>query len=90
MSGSRGWDMTSTHSLEGGAEWFRKKADATCVFVVRGGDLAFAIAPGVKLEDARQAIEFALAGAAEELERRRVEAEEAETRKRAAKIAGLR
>jgi hypothetical protein len=88
MSG--GWDLRSTHSLEAGAEWFRKKADATCVFVVRGGDLAFAVAPGMKLEDAREAVEFALAGAVEELERQRREAEEAATRKRAAKIAGLR
>jgi hypothetical protein len=82
--------MRSTHSLEAGAEWFRSRANATCVFVVRGGDLAFAVAPGVKLEDAQEAVEFALSGAVDELERRRREQQEADTRKRAAKIAGLR
>lgn len=90
MSGGRRWDMTSTHSLEGGAEWFRNNADATCVFVVRGGDLALAVAPGVKLDDARTALEYALSGAVDELERRRVEQEEAKPRKRAAEIAGIR
>ena len=48
MSGQRKWEMQSTHSLEAGAEWLRKQSDATAVFVVRGEDYAFAVAPGVK------------------------------------------
>ena len=39
MSEKREWDLTSTHSLEGAAEWIRKKAGAILVLVVRGTEI---------------------------------------------------
>ncbi len=39
----REWDLTSLHSLEGAAEWIRKKSGALLVLVVRADDVAFAV-----------------------------------------------
>lgn len=86
MSGQRGWEMQSTHSLEAGAEWLRKQANATAVFVVRGEDCAFAVAPGVRAADARLAIEEVLPAAAEHAAARQQAEREAAVRKRAAQI----
>ena len=83
------WDVTSTHSLEAFAEFVCKKAEASVVVIVRGGDYAFSPAPGVTPADARAAVEFVLPDAVELAEARLREAREAATRKRAAEIAGL-
>lgn len=89
MSGQRKpWDLTSTHALDAAAEWVRQRADATVVMVVRGGDYAFAVAPGVTGADARVAVEQVLPDAAWLAENRRREKQEAATRKRAAEISG--
>ena len=45
MAEKRDWDLTSTHSLEGAAEWIRKKSGAALVLVVRGEDVVFAVDP---------------------------------------------
>jgi hypothetical protein len=39
------WDLTSTHSLEGAAEWVRKLSGAAMVLVIRGEDVVFAVDP---------------------------------------------
>jgi hypothetical protein len=89
MSAGKKWDLTSTRSLEAAAEWLRKQADASVVFVVRGKDYAFAIAPDVTPEQAYDAAQFALPDALDLAKGNCQRAKEAETRKRAAKIAGI-
>ncbi len=37
MSTGKGWDLTSTHSLEGACEWIRKSSGALFVVAVRAG-----------------------------------------------------
>jgi hypothetical protein len=81
------WDLTSTHALEGAAEWIRKRADASVVLVVRGGDYAFAVAPDVAPEAAYDAAQFVLPDALDGLRERRQREQEEATRKRAAAIA---
>lgn len=88
MSERRKWDMTSTHSLEAGAEWFRNNADAAAVLVVRGADMAFVVAAGVKPQEAAEAIAYVLPGAVEALQRRQQMEREAATRRRAQEIVG--
>jgi hypothetical protein len=88
MSGKGKWDLTSTHALEGAAEWIRKRADATCVLVVRGKDYAFAVAEGVDPAAAYDAAQFVLPDALDLERARRREKQAAATRKRAAAIAG--
>ncbi len=48
---SKGWDLTSTHSLEAAAEWLRSKSDALIVVVVRPGDGALAADPLIDVLD---------------------------------------
>lgn len=52
MAGRKEWDLTSTHALEGAAEWLRKRSGAMFVLVVRGEDKAFAIDPALRPQDA--------------------------------------
>ena len=63
----KSWDMTSTHSLEAAAEWLRKNADALLVLVirgeaegVRGADVAFALHPAVRVQDAADMVMAAM------------------------------
>ena len=42
---NREWDLTSTSSLQGSAEWLRKKSGALLVVVIRVDDLAIAADP---------------------------------------------
>lgn len=61
MGEKREWDLTSTHSLEGAAEWIRKKADAVLVLIVRGEDVVFAVDPRVpRYADAATMVEAAM------------------------------
>lgn len=90
MSGKgKPWDLTSTQALEGAAEWIRKRADASVVLVVRGGDYAFAVDPKVKPDEAYDAAQEVLRDALNGLKVRRKAEEEAATRRRAAEIAGI-
>jgi hypothetical protein len=45
------WDLTSTGSLWGAAEWIRKQGDALFVLVVRVDDMAFSVADGLAPAD---------------------------------------
>jgi len=54
VSQKREWDLTSTHSLESGAEWLRAKAGAPCVVLVRVNDSALAADPGLAAADAEE------------------------------------
>lgn len=45
MSKGKGWDLTSTNSLQGAAQWIQKNSGALFVLVLRENDAAFAIAP---------------------------------------------
>jgi len=75
VSKSKGWDMTSLHSLESGAEWMRKQAgDALLVLVVRGEDVAFAVHADVKPADAVDVVQIVMPGAMATLNERRLEA----------------
>ena len=58
-SEKKAWDLTSTHSLEGAAEWVRKKSGALLVMVIRPEDAAFALDPAVRASDAMGMIEAA-------------------------------
>ena len=40
MAEKKKWDLTSTHSLTGAAEWIRKRSGAVVVLVVRKEDFA--------------------------------------------------
>lgn len=71
---AKGWDLTSLHSLEGAAEWVRKNADAVFVLVVRGSDVAFAVAPDCKPKDCADVAELVLPEAIARAEEMRLEA----------------
>ncbi|MHB8303631.1 MAG: hypothetical protein ACYDC6_12450 [Acidobacteriaceae bacterium] len=61
MSEKKNWDLTSEHSLEGAAEWVRKKSDAVLVLIVRGEDVVFAVDPRVPhYADAATMVEVAM------------------------------
>jgi hypothetical protein len=60
MSKGTSWDLTSLHSLEGAAEWIRKRSDAVFVLVVRGSDVAFAVAPDAKPKDCADVVELVM------------------------------
>jgi hypothetical protein len=60
MADKRQWDLTSTHSLEGAAEWIRKQSSALLVLVVRPADVAFAVDPAIRLLDALTMVEVAM------------------------------
>lgn len=88
MAEKRQWDLTSTHALEGAAEWIRKRSDAIVVMVIRGQDKAFAVADTCAPGDAADLVRDLLPEMVEETNRDRAVKREAETRKRAAAIAG--
>ena len=71
---SKGWDLTSLHSLEGAAEWIRKNSGALLVLVVRAEDVAFAVDAQVAPADARDMVEIVMPGAMARLESERLEA----------------
>ena len=56
MSPKRKWDLTSTHSLESGAEWLRAKAGALCAVVVRVNDSVLAADPGLAPGDEEEPV----------------------------------
>lgn len=60
MAEKKQWDLTSLHSLEGGAEWIRKKSGALLVLVVRPGDVAFALDPTIRVADALSMVAVAM------------------------------
>lgn len=88
MSPMGKWDLTSTHSLESYAEWTRANAAATVVMIVRGGDYALAVVPGIRPQDAQEAVEFVLGDAVRLMGERLKAKQEAAMRKRAAEITG--
>lgn len=88
MSERKQWDLISTHALEGAAEWIRKRSDAIVVMVVRGQDTAFAVAESCAPADAAELVRDELPRMVEETNRARSSRRDAQTRKRAAQIAG--
>lgn len=82
------WDLTSTHALEGAAEWIRKRSDAIVVMVVRGQDFAFAMADECAPSDAAELVRELLPEMVEETNRARAARRDAHVRKRAARVAG--
>jgi len=68
------WDLTSTHSLEGAAEWIRKRSDAILVLVVRGEDFAFAVDGRVTPGNAREMVEVVMPDVERRLTEQRLEA----------------
>ena len=74
MSKGKGWDLTSTHSLEGAAEWIRKRSDAILVLVVRGEDFAFAVDEQVSPHSAREMVEVVMPQVEQQLQEQRLEA----------------
>lgn len=74
MSKGKGWDLTSLHSLEGGAEWIRKNAGAQLVLVVRPNDVAFAVDPLISPRDAGELVRAELDTVVEHLARQRMAA----------------
>lgn len=73
MPEKKNWDLTSRHSLEGAAEWVRKKSGALLVLVVRGEDVAFALDPAIRLADAGAMVEAAMPELVESVTRQRAE-----------------
>lgn len=56
----KGWDLTSLHSLDAGAEWLRNRAGALLVLVVRADDVAVAVDPAIAPRDAAAMVEAAM------------------------------
>lgn len=69
-------------------EWVRKRSDAIVVMVVRGEDMAFAVADNCAPADAAELVRELLPGMVDECNRARAKRRDAQTRKRAAEIAG--
>lgn len=88
MTDRKQWDLTSTHSLDGAAEWIRKRSDAIVVMVVRGRDMAFAVDERCAPADAAELVRDLLPRMVEDVNKDRAERRAAQTRKRAAAIAG--
>lgn len=83
MSKSKGWDLTSLHSLEGAAEWIRKNAGAQLVLVIRPGDVAFAVDAQIAPRDARALVETELDAVVEHLlQQRMIARDRAEEKKK--------
>ena len=57
---SKGWDLTSLHSLDSAVEWVRKGSGALLVLVVRAEDVAFAVDPAIAAKDAAALVEAAM------------------------------
>ena len=85
MSKGKGWDLTSRRSLESAAEWIRKGSGALLVLVVRAEDVAFALDAQIAPRDARDMVDAALEGVAEQMEDARLEAR---ARKRVKELQG--
>lgn len=88
MTDRKQWDLTSTGSLRAAAEWLRGRSDATVVMVVRGHDMAFAVAGDCAPSDAAELVRDLLPRMVEDVNKDRAERRAAQTRKRAAAIAG--
>ena len=73
MANKRVWDLTSTHSLESGAEWLRAQAGALCVVVVRRDDSVMACDALLTPGDAKGLVYDYMPALAENLERSRLE-----------------
>jgi hypothetical protein len=73
VSKGKGWDLTSTHSLEGAVEWIRKGSGALLVLVVRAEDVAFAVDGKVSPSDAVAMVEVVMPGAMARLDEMRKE-----------------
>ncbi len=84
MSNGKGWDLTSTHSLEGACEWIRKGSGALFVVAVRAGakpdddgrfiyESAIAADPNMPIKDILQRLELEVAGLTADLVRKRDE-----------------
>lgn len=78
--GKAGWDLTSTHSLEGAAEWLRKRSDALLVLVIRGqhhgdcvADVAFATDPTLRPEEVLDMVDAAMPELVESMTKLRAE-----------------
>jgi hypothetical protein len=78
---AREWDMTSTHSLEAGAEYLRKKAGALLVVVVRVEDSAIACHPDVSPNDAMERLLLEAVELTKKLNEQRVAAREKAARR---------
>jgi hypothetical protein len=74
VSKGKGWDLTTLHSLEGGAEWIRKNAGAQLVLVIRPGDVAFAVDPQIAPRDAGELVRAELDNIVEFLSQQRMAA----------------
>jgi hypothetical protein len=90
MSGAGHFDFTKTGGLRAAAEWIRSKSDAIVVMVIRGEDYAYAVDERCAPSDAAELVRELLPPMVEDANRRRTEKRDAETRKRAAAIAGHR
>lgn len=74
MAKRPGWDLTSTHSLEGAAAWIRKRSDALVVLIVRREDVVFDVAPDVRPKDAVNMVAALMPEAMRRVNEMRVEA----------------
>jgi len=54
---AKGWDLTSTNSLQGAAVWLLKLSGALCVCVIRVDDLAVAGDPELAPRDVMALLE---------------------------------
>lgn len=50
------WDLASTRSIQGAAEWLRKRGDAQVVLVIREGDWAVDADPALLPQDVCAAV----------------------------------
>ena len=60
MSERKPWNLTSTSSIEGAAEWMRKRSGGLLVLIVRPADVAFAVDPKIAPADARAMVDYLL------------------------------
>ncbi len=92
MAEKRGWDLTSTHSLQSAAGWLRKNAgpDTLFVCVVRVDDLAISADPALLPRDVLGLFENRLPELRSTLEAERTEAlaKHGKAAEKAAKRAG--
>lgn len=81
MSEKKSWDLASLHSLEGAAEWIRKKSGALLVLVVRPEDIAFAVDSQIAPLAAREMVEFVMPDVQVQLDMQRAAAKDAAAEK---------
>jgi len=87
MSERKKWDLTSTSSIEGAANWIRKGSNAVAVVIVRGNDCAFSVDGQTRPSDAAELVRNLLPVMVEQINRTRKVRNERITRQRAASIA---